>query len=62
MARILGISRQHLSNLARRGRLPYETVDGCRAFDVDQVLVALRHSGLRLPLMRAERSPRDDLL
>ena len=62
MARILGISRQHLSNLARRRRLPYETVDGVRAFDVDRVLVALRHSGLRLPLMRAERSPRDDLL
>ena len=42
--------------------MPYETVDVFRAFDVDQILAALRNSGLRLPLMRAERSPRDDLL
>ena len=37
------------------GRLPYETEDGFRAFDVDRVLVALRNSGLHLPLMRAVR-------
>jgi len=60
MARILGITRQHLSNLARREQVPWETVNGRRAFDVDLILWLVPSIHLRLPLMRQESPLREE--
>ena len=61
MARILGITRQHLSNLARREQVPWETVDGRRVFDVDLILWIVPRIHLRLPLMRQKASPHEEV-
>ncbi len=52
MARILGITRQHLSDLARVGRVPTTIVRGVRRYDVDRILDIAPECNLPLPPLR----------
>jgi len=61
MARILGISRQHLSNLARRGKMPTETIDGVRQYDVDEILKRTRFIRIQLPKLDGRDWGRRDM-
>ncbi len=52
MSRILGISRQHLSDLARVGRVPTTIVGGARRYDVDRILALASRCPLPFPPLR----------
>jgi hypothetical protein len=62
MARILGITHQHLSDLARAGRVPTTIVGGARRYDVDQVLAMAPQRPLPLPPLRRPGSYLEDTL
>ena len=62
MARILGITRQHLSDLARAGRVPTTIVRGARRYDVDRILALTAECPLPLPPLRRRAHYLEDTL
>ncbi len=62
MGRILGITCQHLSDLARVGRVPSTIIRGVRRYDVDRVLALAMQCPLPLPPLRGRGSYGEDAL
>ncbi len=62
MARILGITHQHLSDLARAGRVPTTIVRGARRYDVDRILGLAPRCSLPLPPLRRRAHYLEDTL
>ncbi len=60
MGQILGITRQHLSDLARVGRVPSTIIRGVRRYDVDRVLALASQCFLPLPPLRGRGSYGED--
>ncbi len=62
MARILGITRQHLSDLACAGRVPTTIVRDARRYDVDRILGLAPRCSLPLPPLRRRAQYLEDTL
>lgn len=60
MSRILGVNRQNIENLAKRGRIPFEVHSKMRWFNVDRVMKWVMEMQIRIPPLNEPNSTEAD--